>query len=437
MLGLGFSIPQVALAQGKGAAGQDVSAFRAFSDTLADAAADVSLLWLGTSIGNEGDEHVRHLDANLAAAFPAYSVDHMLYSSPGNPTAGTWEPAALTVAPTGAELFSDNFNRADGAIGTSSGGGSYNTATSWVISGNGLTCVSGSNNLNPAVAPASGNLIMAVDYVHGSDTALANGTRLHGRYLSASANVYLGIKHNGAFDLVYAAGAVNIASISIGRSLVAGEAIHARLTVVGRWLRGDVTIGGTTHTVTGRLSAAQDAALTGTKWVLAAPGSVYTGKRWDNLSVTSVVQTRRLSVHNACVAGASISYMRTNLASIAAELPGAPGLIIVDAGYNEGNADVPTFWSRLDGLRADLEALYPTSSVAMLMEMPVGPAAANVAYHGPRVLSIPDYCRAAGMSWIDGWSGYDLAWTDGDDIHPGPVGSAWIAARDAAAFGIP
>lgn len=426
--------------------GQETSAFRGLTSVLSAGVSDASLLWLGTSLSNSYagwtgtfDEHIALLAKYFAAEFPAYAVGSALWTATDSGSVGAWQSqAALDGVTAGTSTFSDTFDRADGSVGTSSGGGTYNTSTSWAISGNKLVCSSASNLLNPSASPASANQIVDFDYVHGTDTTASNGCRVYTRYTSTSNSLYIGIAHNGVITLTYTVPtAANLASVSIGRSLVAGDTVHFKIATFGRFVRADVTVSGVSYSLGAYLTTTQQSTLTGTKWAISFPGSIYTGKTGDNLAVTTVSNTRLLTIFNASVPGASITYVRTNLAGIVAGLPSAPTLIGADSGYNEGTADVATYHSRLDGLRADLATSYPGVPVGLFMEMPVGTGAANYPYHDARVISIPDYARLNGLSWIDAWTGYSLSNTLPDQIHPNADGSAFIAGRDAYAFDIP
>jgi hypothetical protein len=406
---------------------------RDFAAILRGGISDATLMYVGTSIGNAADEHVRLMDANWATAFPAYAIRNALYVATP-PSAGAWAGAEMLNYTPAATLWEDNFNRADGAVGAATSGGTYATSTAFAIVSNELSQVSAANVLNPSAGLGTDRLIISARYKHGSETTTANGVRLHGRYTSTVDNITFALQHNGVILLSFQPGSVSLASLDTGPDLAAGEIVDVTLIVDGRWAYGEVVRSGTTYRICGWLTDAQHAALTGTKFAVTMPGTTYAGKRLDNLLVKAITEQRRLTVYNASVPGASITYHDGIFAS--SVLIETPDMVVIEMSHNEGSADTATFQSRLDTLIATIRGELPDVPITLLMENPQVSPATNATAHNARVASIPDYALANGLGHIDAYSSFPVGDINPDGIHPDAEGSGFIAGREKAAFGV-
>lgn len=405
---------------------------KAFVDRIRAGAEDLRFMVVGTSIGNAFDEYVRLMDERWAAVTTSYAVRNTLYSATA-PSTGAYQAQAITGLTLGPTLFSDNFDRADGPMGTSSGGGAYGTVSAWNISGNHAVQTSFSNVLAPAADLPNDKHIIQIDYTKGNSTS--DGARLYGLFSSTNSCAIFSIANNGVIALTYQPGGVQMSAYDTGPDLVTGESLQLKLIVDGDWLQGEVIRSGVTSKIAAKLTASQKASLTGRKFGIASlvNGS---GAYFDNLAVCSIAQTRRLDVINASVPGASLAYHNSNWSSQI--YAGPVDFILLDASHNEGADSVAVFQNNIDTLLATIRGSIANVPIAILMENPEISPAVNVAAHAARVESIPSYAATRGLGWINAYSGFNSAWINpSDGVHPtSPNGNGFIRDKVADSFGV-
>lgn len=414
---------------------------RAIKAKLDAAAADVSLLYLQDSVGNgynlggvygSIDEWPSLMDPVWSAYTANYLVRERLYDDPTNAYVGK----RLHGATAGTSLFADNFNRADGAVGTSSGGQSYGTVTAWAISGNKVVQNTGSNNLIPANdLDYTGGIIHEITYTHGSDTTSTNGSRLYGLYASSTNGVYAYIQHNGVMGLKLLPGPVSLGSYDTGADMTAGEVVTLRLIIDGDWVQAEVVRGGVTYALAAQLSSAQLAALTGRKFLVVGIGTL-TGKSWDNLAVSRIAQTRRLNIDNASVGGADVQYHIDELTTTMVRTYDA---VLVSLGHNGGDLasdDASTFLTYMNSLSAAIIAKQASVPIIALAQNPEVSPAANLAAHNARMAALPAWAASKNYGLIDVYTGYNTTDIQADGIHPTYAGEIQYRDKVKAAFGV-
>lgn len=422
--------------EGVGVAYDPNKVLRDFSAIVAANSADTSMAILGTSIGNEAAEWVRKLDPYWSAFASNYLVRNALYNDGGS----VYAADRMTGASRGAQRFADNFNRADGAVGVSSGGGSYGTVTAWAISGNKVVQNTFSNSLVPSADLPNDKHIIEIDHYHGSDTTSSTGGRIYGLYTSTSAAIFASIQHNGTIQLTYQPGAVALGtSLDIGADLTNGELVHMKLVIDADWLQFEATRGGTTYYVTARLSSAQKTALTGRKFAITGATNL-TGIAWDDLVVGDIAQTRRLNIWNASISGSKLSDHVTKIANtIGSAVVGTLDMVLIEPmSHNAGTDSPSTFLSGLDSLIAAVVGQQPAAKIGLLMENPQASPSTTIAEHAARIAALPGYAAANGFGLIDAFNGFDTAnlLSDGLGLHPNGVGSDFIALKAAQGFGL-
>jgi len=415
--------------EGVGVAYNKLAIPQAFSAKLTANSADLKLLILGDSIGNEyvtNIEWVARMAAYWAAFAPNYLVRDYLY----NDTTNVYEAKQMTGESAGSSLFSDNFNRADGAVGTSSGGQGYGTVTAWAISGNHVVQNTGSNLLAPASNLGNDKHVIEVDF---TVAAINDAVRVYGLYTSGTSTVYLALTSSGAMSLnVNTGSAVALITQGTSGALSIAETIHLKLIVDGDWLKGEVTRGGTTYTVAAQLTSVQKAALTGTKFALTAI-TVGTGAYFDNLAVNNLSETRRLDIHNASVAGAGIAYHRSELVTTR---PVSMDAVVIAMGHNEGSNDATTFLANMDLFVADILAAQPGLPIIIMSENPEISPATNYLAQNARMAALPAWAASKGHGLLDRYATYNSTYTNADGIHPTNPGSDQIASENKTDFAI-
>lgn len=440
-IGIGIGIP-FPRREGVGVAYDPNAVGRAaLTAKLTANAADVSFGVLGTSIGNASTEWVRLLDPYYAAFASNYLVRNQLYYDAGSvyasPLLGQGENARITGATLGTSRFADTFNRADGVIGTSSGGQSYGTVTSYSISSNKVIQTSFSNQINPASGMPNDKHVTEIDFNFGNNAG--DGMRLYELFTSTSACVYLGIAITGVVSLVYQPGVVTFLSVDTGADFVNGDSIHVKLVVDGNLLQGEVTRGGTTSVITALLSSAQKTALTGTKF---AAGMTInsSGSTFDNLSVADIAQTRRLNVWNASIPGSTCNSQTSKVATtIGTSIVGTLDLLLIEPmSHNAGTDSPATFLTDLGGLVTAARAQQANVPIVLLKENPQASPSTTIAEHAARIAALDAFAQSNGFGLIDGFNGYNTAniLSDALGVHPDATGSAYLALKVAQSFGL-
>lgn len=397
---------------------------RAFVAKLRAGTSNLVYAVISDSTGNDYTDHVyQYLLNHLGPAFAAYLIAYLMWSD----TAGSYASTSPYFNGSfnerlGALQLEDTFNRADGALGTTTSGGQTWAANSWTIAS------------NQAVAPASNAFLLTANDLSGDKlvldmefVALASGTyRIEALYLSASDyGVFVQINASGATIFVKTgAGTVTLASIST--ALTAGVTYTARLIVDGLWV--GASLNG--QTCGKYLTSTQKAAL-GLKAYFAGP--VSTGLM-ERVSINTLSNTRQLKVYNASHPGATVDYHDSRISSI---LPEAPDLVLIALGHNNDGTDTPEqFLARMDDLVADARALYPGVPVIVSTENYRTDASAAAALARFAQLRSAWASRGWGFEEVElpdsAWSGL----ISGDLLHPTAEGQTYWAAIDKAHFGI-
>lgn len=411
--------------EGVGAVYDPLAIPQAFTAALTAGTSSLSLMIVGDSLGNEATEWVRQMDPVWAAFAPNYVVRNTRYDDALN----AYVAEAMTGATAGTTLFADTFDRANGAVGTSSGGQSYGTVTAWAVSGNRLVQNTFANLLTPSANLGTDKLVASVDWRKSS--SISDYVRLYGLYTSTSNAVYVSMQHNGNMILTYQPGVVQLAAIGTGGDMTTGEDVTLRLFVDGDWVKGEVDRAGTTYRIVARLSSVQKAALTGDKFGVATNAGA--GSTIDNLLVSAISETRRLDIVNASVSGATIAYHEAELATT---LLAKPDALIVSLGHNQGTDDATTYLADMDGLIGDILAAEPGTPIIVMSQNLETSAATNYLAHNARQEAIPAWAALRGHGLLDRYPEVIAGNVSVDGIHLEPAGTAQVVAGNSADFGI-
>lgn len=415
------------LTTGGGVRGALLAAFR---NIIAAGISDASLLILADSTSNANEEWVRLLDSEWAAYAPDYMVRNALYVDSAGAYGSGSLGARLTNNEPGTALFQEDFNRADGAVGTTTMGGQSWTANDWTISSGKATQTA--SFLTMAAAIGTDKYIAEANVQYGANAT--ENPRCYVEFANSSNAVLVSMAANGVFSIVYLPGSVVLAQVGTGSALSNGENLDFKITVDGTWVQAECR----GYTITGILSSAQRAALTGNKvtfYSAASAGSPET--KWDNIRISAILPQRRLDVRNAAHPGADTAYHIAEIAATAGtSVIGTANLAIINLGHNEEADDVATFQGNMDSLVTALRGEQAGIPVVIMMENPEIAPAANAAAHNARQESLPAYARSRGYDLINAYSGFDTANLESDGVHPTPTGSIYIKNRAKAAFGI-
>ncbi len=403
----------------------------AVTEKLRLGAADVAIGYLGTSIGNAAAEHVRLMDPVWAAFAPNYMIRNALYDDATNlyGPGSLGNNAKITNNVAGSVLFEDTFDRANGALGTT--GWAANT---WTIASNKAVQASTSQVLVTSAAVGTDKYILEFDHTWGVDTLAS--MRTYFEFTDDTNSLFALLTNNGVVTLYLTPGNVVLAQSDTGDDIAAGEVLHFKITVDGKWVQ--VEVRGTT--ITAILTTAQRAALTGNKVKLTGQtgGDGTITSTWDNFKLSAIAPQRRMTIWNASVSGSTIAY---HVAEIGTTMPtavvGTLDAVIIEQGHNEGADSPATYTGNLTTLITAVRAAQTSVPIGLMMENPKVSPATNITAHAARVLAIPAYAASNSYGLIDGYGGFDVANLNPvDGIHPLPAGSAFIAIREAGAFGV-
>lgn len=384
---------------------------------------------ISDSTGNDPLDHFQQFidDYLLPTAAPAYLGQFVTWDDTSHSYTATGANISATLNPTsGSVLLVDDFNRADGAVGTTSSGGQTWAANTLTITSNRAAIAAGGGALQTAGDYGSDNLIYEMDF-----EALASGNyRVEGLYnTSGDKGVFVQFNSSGmTLFLKVAAGTRSIKAGSF--TLTTGVTYKIQLIVQGLWIGARII--GVDDASCGDYITSSEKSELGQKAYFAGPNG--TG-RIDNTRIMALANTRKLKVYNGSHPGATVDYHASRIASI---VPEAPNLVWISLGHNNDGTDTAAqFLARMDAMIASIRALYPNVPVLVSSQNYRTDASASAAHERFAAL------RAAWAS--RGW-GYeevqlpDSQWTGliaGDGIHPTyPAGQAHWATIDKAHFGV-
>lgn len=417
-------IPSLTPREGVGGA---TAIARAFTAKMRAGVSDLVVAIASDSTGNDVLDHFQQFfDDYLLPAFPAYLGKFRTWSDTTSAYGGALSDFTACLNPVnGTTLFEDTFARADGAVGTTTSGGQTWAANTQVIASGRVAVPAGGGVLATTSNYGSDNVIYEMDF-----EALASGTyRIEGLYGSGDRGIFVTFGSTGMN--LYRKVTANTAEIARKTlALTVGVTYKAQLIVSGLWI-GARIVGSDDASCGGYLTSGEKAEFGQTAYF----GGPATNGRYDNCRITTLANTRSLTVYNGSHPGATIDYHATRLASI---IPETPDLVWIALGHNNDGTDTAAqFLARMDDLIADMRVLYPGAPVLVSTENYRTDASAAAALERFAILRSAWASRGWGFEEVQlpdaQWSGL-LA---GDNLHPTiPAGQAQWATIDKAHFGV-
>lgn len=403
---------------------------RAFTAKLAAGTSDQMIAVLTDSSGNGTDEHVyRFVNEKLLPAYTAYAGQYQLWSD----TAQSYDVADNTYGAAlgyraGTTLFEDTFNRADGALGTTTSGGQTWGANAWTIASNKANIPASGNAPVSAAAVNSDAQILSAKF-----TITASGFyRIYGWASAGLSTFIIAQLNSGGITLSGNFGAGGVTLSAVSTTLTVGVEYTLELILDGLF------VGATVNGVScGKyITSIQKAGLTDKRVAITGPASIGIV---DDFKVAQIANSRRLKVYNAAIPGMAIDY---HAARLAAMLPETPSVIYICLGGNNAGTDTDVqYLARMDAFVASIRAIYAGVPIVMV----TGQARFDAAY--PAAAARWAQLRAvwAGRGW--GFLDVEKAFLDypggyasligPDNIHTNAAGNLVWRDLDAAHFGVP
>lgn len=378
-----------------------------------------ALAVLGDSTGNDTFEWVYLTAQNLAAKYPAHTVQHRLW----NDTNQNYDAATTIQTGTAIPAITDAFTRADGALGDTPTGQTW-SAGAYAISG------------NKAVASSAGTS-MTVDTGYSDHTGSVDITFAANKGTFSDSSARITFRSQGANDYVYAqfgvtdtgtyftlSKKVNGASTNYASSTTAaityGSTKTVTWSVIGNAL--SVTVGGVT--LTGTISGTDVNLFSNATTVgFGDSGNYLNGFAIDNVSIAP--QAPVFTVWNASTSGKACAYSQTRLTL---QLPAHPDLTIISYGHNEAGNDVRPQYLQL--VRSVMD-LWPRTSFAFTMQNARANTTSSYKQGLLKNRSIAALAANLGVDLIDVTSAYLaypnystalIDWGDGLGLHPNAAG---------------
>lgn len=404
---------------------------RAFWASLLLGTSDLTLLVAGDSTGNGFDEWVHRLLVDMEDSQSSHYIDYYLYDD----ATKAYILTALLGRTSTYGVMTDTFDRADGALGTTSSGGQTWAANSWTIASNRAVPNATSSNLTVSSSLASTSFkfegVLADPTTGDYRVYFCNGS---GRYVAVFVNA------SGSVSIFHHDGTTG-STIKSMSSLGTSNGVDFTLRVVKDGL--DIYVEYNGREMVGTLTQPQEDALTGRQCYITSVTSV-TGHSWASYSVGNLVKpSRRLKVRNGSVSGAGFTYHTTNIATL---IPERPDFAFVSLGHNESSSPA-TFTAAYATYVAAARSQAGGAEVpiASVIQNPqIAPRTAqNIADHAGRMLALKAVCPAQQWDRVDVYDAFNndpgglaLLIDGADGIHPITAGNVLWEATTAARMGI-
>lgn len=399
----------------------------------------------GDSTGNNADEWFELMAASLGAAHPdqKYSMtrwddDNQVFLAPAVIQAGNVVATGVKARDTLNTVSADLSGRTPTLGGSVWSNDGSNGAGDWTVAADGATAtaetVRGTQLLDMGV---SGEMETRIDMTLSTVIAAgARSIRVMGNYKSTTDHVF------GTIVVTQAAGAVQLnifkrignvatkisAATDITSTAVAantaGQAITAKIRLVGTTVTFTVNKGATTDTVTATLSAEEAAVLAdASKGGVAVSQSVPLPVKMTLFELTLLTAPAVVEAKfwNTSVSGTRLEHQQARLATL---FPERLDALFLSAGHNYQQRTPAEMHDLIDSFVADFHELWPGTPIVITGQNPeYAPATARLA-HNLRQQSLPAYCKARGFGYIPvthefftkANKGRDLVLPDG--IHP-------------------
>lgn len=399
----------------------------------------------GDSTGNNSDEWYEMMVAALGVAHPdqKYSMTrwddvNQVLLAPTVLQAGNAVTVGVKARDTLNTVSADLSGRTPTLGGSVWSNDGSNGVGDWTVAADGATAtteaVRGTQLLDMGV---SGEMETRVDLTLSTVIAAgARSIRVLGNYKSNTDNMF------GTIVVTQAAGlaqlnifkrinnvatkisaATDITSTAIAAN-TAGQAITAKIKLVGTTVTFTVNKGATTDTVTATLTAEEAAILRdGSKGGIGVNQAVPLPVRMTlfELTLLSAPAIVEAKFWNTAVSGTRLEYQQARLATL---FPERLDVLFLSGGHNYQQSTPAEFQALLDSFVTDFHALWPGTPIVITGQNPeYAPATARLA-HNLRQQSLPEYCKARGFGYIpvthqffaEPNKGRDLVIFDG--IHP-------------------
>ena len=462
--GFDGDVTSAALAAAVGAHEADTSGVHGISDTAAlvvrthrlfdrgealraklESRTPCSLTVFGDSTGNGADEWV-HLfgTTEMAARWPNLNVDYTLWSdgSQSYPAVSQIRAGAYS-ATTG--IFSDTFTRTvadlyDTAPDTGARWGRDNDVAAGDWSTNGTEAVRSSDATSGTMLADTGHpgdltvtIPMNISAAASGSTKVFTGTikRLDGNNRLIAT---ITISGSGSASMTIAkviAGTTTTVGSVTGVLLggVSNQSATLVMQLSGTTFSASVTTGALgTKTASGSLTTG-DLGVLAEATVIGVAASNGIDVRLASVTVDSLSTGARnaLTIRNCSVAGSTIAYQQSRLATVLAT---APDLLVISTGHNDGSTTAAAFLAALDTLINSVRAQAPTTGIAVSSQNPQTLGASGRLAHAARQQALRSVCRTRGVGYVPVWEtwvsqarrGVDLV--GADNTHPVAAGSA-------------
>lgn len=424
-----------------------VQAGEAVAAKLDTGAGDITIAVLGDSTGNDGNEWVALLRNKILAARPKMHGEYTLWSDTNQSyPAMTVNQAGENYLPGGVlRLTDDLFNRTSADLT----GSSPDIGPVWT-GGAGAFSVAD----QVATAKSTGGTVLTNGGRLGDQTVTLEGVTLNTTPTAAARQIQVYAKHAGASNHIWlylnvsTTGAVSWGIFrrlaGTAQSLVTGpntvlptntlKKFNMQLKVIGQVVTGTIN----DVSITATLSATDADAFAGATSAGFANGnsgvSPATGVTIDRFTfdVDATSQGQALRIYNGSMPGSKLEYQASRLAAM---LPVAPDLVILNSGHNYGTGGELSYTTEVSSIVANIRSMYPAAGIAATSQNPEFAPWPGVSQHLRRLTALRILAFTQRWMYIPALEAF-LAQSDGgrsmvmsDGIHPEPAGSViWADA---------
>lgn len=419
-----------------------VEAGEAVAAKLDTGAGDITIAVLGDSTGNDGNEWVALLRNKLLANRPKMRGEYTLWNdtTQSYPAFTVQQPGENYLPGGLLRLTDDLFNRTSADLS----GSAPDIGAAWT---GGVGAFSVADQV--ATAKSTGGLVLTNGGRQGDQTVTLEGVTLDTTPTASARQIQVYAKYAGASNHIWLyLNVSNTGAVSWGIfrrlsgaavSLVTGantvlptntvKKFNMQLKVIGQVVT--ATVNGVSITAT--LSANDADAYAGATQAGFANGnsgaSPATGVSIDRftLDVDATGQGQALRIYNGSVPGKRFDYQAARLAAM---LPVAPDLVILNSGHNYGTGGELSYISEVSSLVANIRGMHPGVGIAASSQNPEFAPWAGVSQHLRRLTALRILAFTQRWMYIPILEAF-LSQPDGgrsmvnaeDGIHPEPAGS--------------